>query len=86
MPHGVMASPNNSGTPQHMQDTNSQVSEDAGIIYGTNISCKLVHNALERFILHFENTRLLEGEPVTELTYRNQLNELELLERTTFEV
>lgn len=84
MPHAIHQSPHNSGTPQHMQDVNSQTSEDIGVIYGTNISMKQVLNALERFILHFENTRVQDGEAVTELIYRNQLNELEILERTIF--
>jgi len=55
MPHGLHQSPHNSGThtPQHMHDTNSQASDDIGVIYGTNISMKHVVNALERFILHF---------------------------------
>jgi hypothetical protein len=70
-----------------MHDTNSQISEELGVIYGTNISMKVVTNALERFIMHFECTRRTgEGETVTELIYRNQLNELELLESTIFEV
>ena len=57
-----------------------------GVIYGTNISWKNVTAQIERFILSFESTRMLNGEPVTELIYRSQLNDLELLERSIFEV
>jgi hypothetical protein len=58
MPHSLYQSPNNSGTPQHMQDTNSQNSEESNAIYGTNISSKQVVALLERFIMGFEHTRL----------------------------
>jgi len=70
-----------------MQDTNSQASDEAAFIYGTNISMKQVTSALEKFILTFESTRrTADGDVVTELIYRNQLNDLELLESTIFEV
>lgn len=47
------------------------------MIYGTNISMKHVTARLELFIMGFESTRLTaEGEAVTELIYRNQLNDL----------
>jgi hypothetical protein len=60
-----------------MQDSNSQASEEAAFIYGTNISMKQVTSTLEKFILTFEHTkRTSDGEMVTELIYRNQLNDL----------
>lgn len=88
MPHGLHASPHNSGaaTPHHIQETNSLASDEMGVIYGTNISTRHVIGALEHFILNFEVTRPADGGILTERVYRNQLNELELLERHIFEV
>lgn len=77
LPHGIHQSPHNhSGTPPHIQETNSLASDDIGVIYGTNINTKHVITALENFIMNFEVMRLCEGADVSEKVYRNQLNEL----------
>ena len=63
MPHGIHQSPHNhSGTPQHIQETNSLASDDVGVIYGTNINSKHVIDSLENFVLTFEEVKLIEGE------------------------
>lgn len=41
------------------------VSEETGVIYGTNISTKIVINSLEKFILDFEVTKIHDGETTT---------------------
>lgn len=42
LPHSIRQSPQNTGTPHMIQETNSNASEDTGVIYGTNISTKNV--------------------------------------------
>jgi DNA replicative helicase MCM subunit Mcm2 (Cdc46/Mcm family) len=42
--------------------------------------------ALERFVMEFEVCHEIEGEVVSEKVYRAQLNELEVMEATTFSV
>ena len=60
MPHGIHQSPHNhSGTPQHIQETNSLASDEVGVIYGTNINSKSVITSLENFIMNFEEVRHL---------------------------
>lgn len=41
-------------SPQMIYETNSMMSEDAGVIFGTNVSTTKVMNQLENFILNFE--------------------------------
>jgi hypothetical protein len=66
--------------PDALQDTLSLRSDNDGQIYGTTIVYSRAFAQIEKFVLEFEVVVEMEGEAVSEKIYRNQLNELELLE------
>ena len=66
MPYGIHQSPhpNQSGTPRHLQESNSYGSEDSQYLYGTNINTRNVLQSLENFVMNFEELIPSEnGEP-----------------------
>lgn len=86
--YGLQSPQNNSGTrsPHMIQETNSALSDDTGVIYGTNISSKTVMSSIERFIQEFETTYISGEETHTEKCYLRQLTDLDLVDTTMFYV
>jgi len=61
-------------------------SDSDALIYGTNIMLGKAIAAIQKFILEFEQARMLDGELVSEQVYRIKLNDLEQEEgETVFE-
>jgi DNA replicative helicase MCM subunit Mcm2 (Cdc46/Mcm family) len=56
-----------------IQETNSIISEDGGVIFGTNVSTSNVIAALESFVLNFE---IIRDNP--EKVYQQKLSDLGL--------
>lgn len=76
----VHQSPNHPGgrTPNMIHDTNSLVSEEGGVIFGTNISTAKVFKEIERFINSYEATRMEGEDAVNELIYQQKFNDVGL--------
>jgi hypothetical protein len=53
--HGIRGSPPHSGTqsPHMIQETNSMISEDSQLIFGTYVSTSNAISTLENFVLNF---------------------------------